>query len=323
MKKIIIICIAALASIQAYAQFDLTSEGQKMVRQAFDDALVLVRQSYVVLDADNKKYGLGDADYFGRTLGVGVRTDCGLMMLGDVAQPWRNDSKFDKYKENYRPEISLTECRSVKDSAFKAMEKKIDKFMMVSDSAIAYAQSVKSEESLGAVLPEEGKVNGWLVLLTSKEPIDDDNDSPLSIDVYKQTITFEKQQKRYPIESTPAMNVKNIIGGIYVVPSYKMGKIIFRYAGLLEKTKDGWRLLLTSKNALECEASGASAKDKKKSESDKEEQLKPLEKKATGAEPKGDDSKACKKLKPKKQDDSQKDDPPVKPVNEEQLNKID
>lgn len=261
MKKITIICCALFLSLCATAQIDLTSEGQKMVKQAFSNAFVLVRQNYVIADSNHSKYGLGDEDFFGRKVGIGVRTDYGLAMLTSVAQPWKEDASFNQYKDNYKPEVSRTEFKELKDTAFKAMDKPADSFILANNASIAYAPEIICQNALTATLPEPGKVTGWLVLLTSEQPIITNHNSALSIDVYKQTITFEQKKLNYPIESNSSLSSKNIIGGIFVVPEYETGKIIFKYVGLIEKSKEGWILVLTTKDVLQNISANKSTKE--------------------------------------------------------------
>ena len=41
----------------AVAQLDLTSEGQKMVKNALEEAVVMVRQNYVLANTQQEEFG--------------------------------------------------------------------------------------------------------------------------------------------------------------------------------------------------------------------------------------------------------------------------
>lgn len=253
MKKITTLCCALMLSLCAVAQIDLASEGQKMVRNALTDAVVLVRQNYVLVNDKQEEFGRSNNDYFGRAYGVGLITDCGLSVSAATAEPWRNDEAFAKYRDSkeYVPKLSATEVRYAGKNRYETLTMDTSKVRFTADSVIAYLPMTPNP-ALHAELPVDGDVTGWLVILSSLGNVETDETSEIAIDAYKYTVTFDKRSKVSPIEQTPSMQVKNILGGAFFVPSYVMGQITFRYVGFLMKNDDGWQLVKTDKSFLEC-----------------------------------------------------------------------
>lgn len=256
MKRLLLSCCALVLSLCAVAQIDLAlaSEGQKMVRNALTDAVVLVRQNYVLVNDKNEEYGRAGQEYFGRAYGVGLFTDCGLAMPTTTAEPWRGDNAYDKYRnsDEYKPKVSMTELRYAGQAQYKTATFDAPEFVYTRDSAVLYTSGIQKEAAIHADLPQDGEAAGWLVLLTSSGNIETDETASLSIDAFKYSITFDKKGVLYPIEQTSSMRVKNIIGGAFFIPSYSMGQITFKYAGIMVMKEDGWYLEKVDKIFLNC-----------------------------------------------------------------------
>lgn len=253
MKKITILCCALMLSLCAVAQIDLTSEGQKMVKNALTDAVVLVRQNYVLVNDKQEEFGRSNKDYFGRAYGVGLITDCGLAVPATTAEPWRVDNAFDKYRDSkeYTPKVSETEIRRVGMNRYENITLDSTKVRFTADSLTAYLPMVQTP-ALHAEMPNNGEVAGWVVILSTNGNLETDETADIAIDAYKYKATFDKLNVRYPLEQTPSMLVKNILGGAFFVPSYSMGQITFKYAGVLVKQGNEWQIVKTDKSFLDC-----------------------------------------------------------------------
>lgn len=256
MKRLLLSCCALVLSLCAVAQIDLAlaSEGQKMVRNALTDAVVLVRQNYVLVNAKNEEYGRAGQEYFGRAYGVGLFTDCGLAMPTTTAEPWRVDNAYDKYRnsDEYHPKASFTELRYAGQSQYKTVTFENPEFVYTQDSTLLYASGIQKETTIHAELPQDGEVSGWLVLMTSSGNLETDESATVSVDAYKYSITFDMKNILYPIEQTSAMRVKNILGGAFFIPTYTTGQIIFKYAGVLVMKDNEWYLEKIDKIFLNC-----------------------------------------------------------------------
>jgi hypothetical protein len=242
-----------MLSLCAAAQIDLTSEGQKMVRNALTDAVVLVRQNYVLVNDKQEEFGRSNKDYFGRVYGVGLITDCGLAVPTTTAEPWREDEAFAKYRDNkeYTPKVSACEIRYAGKNRYETLTLDTNGMRFTADSLTAYLPVTKNP-ALHAEMPENGEVTGWIVILSSSGNIETDETSDIAIDAYKYTVTFDKRSKLYPLEQTSSMKVKNILGGAFFVPSYSMGQITFKYAGVLVMKENEWHIVKTDKSFLDC-----------------------------------------------------------------------
>ena len=257
MKRITFFILTIAMTFTAMAQLDIASEGQKMVRTALTDALVLIRQNYVLVNDKQEEYGRAGHEYFGRAYGVGLFTDCGLAMPTSAAEPWRTDKAYDKFRSSneYIPKISLTELRHAGQSKYTTASLDATSFVYTRDSMMLYTSSINKDASIHSELPEEGEVNGWLVLLTSSGNLETDETAPVTIDAYKYAITFDKKSILYPIEQTSSMRVKNILGGAFFVPTYSTGQITFKYAGILVMKDENWCLKKIDKIFLNCNPS--------------------------------------------------------------------
>ena len=253
MKKITTLCCALILSLCAAAQIDLTSEGQKMVRNALSEAVVLVRQNYVLVNDKQEEFGRFNKDYFGRAYGVGLITDCGLAVPATTAEPWREDEAFAKYRDSkeYAPRVSASEIRYAGKNRYETLTMDTTKMRFTTDSLTVYLPMTKNP-ALRAEIHENGDVTGWVVILSSTGNLESDETSEIAIDAYKYTLSFDKQSKSYPLEQTPTMKVKNILGGAFFVPSYSMGQITFKYAGVLTKQGNDWQIVKTDKSFLDC-----------------------------------------------------------------------
>lgn len=255
MKKLALTIITIALSLTSMAQFDfVATEGQKMVQNALSDALVLVRQNYVLVNDKNEEYGRSGQEYFGRAYGVGLFTDCGLAMPTSTAEPWREDKAYDKYRssDEYKPKVSMTELRYAGQTQYKAATFNSPEFVYTHDSAVLYTSGIPKEATIHTELPKDGETSGWIVLLTSSGNLEADETAPISVEAFKYSITFDKKTVLYPIEQTPSMRVKNIIGGAFFIPFYSMGQITFKYAGIMVKKEDGWYLEKVDKIFLNC-----------------------------------------------------------------------
>lgn len=259
MKRLWLSCCALVLSLCATAQIDLAlaSEGQKMVRNALSDAIVLVRQNYVLVNAQNEEFGRAGQEYFGRAYGIGLFTDCGLAMPSATAEPWRVDNAYDKYRnsDEYRPKASFTELRYAGKNQYKTVTFENPEFVYTRDSSLLYISDIQTEATIHAELPQENEVSGWLVLMTSTGNLETDEFATLSVDAYKYSITFDKNNTLYPIEQTSSMRVKNILGGAFFIPTYTTGQITFKYAGVLVMKDNVWYLKKIDKIFLNCNSS--------------------------------------------------------------------
>ncbi|MBR4535176.1 MAG: hypothetical protein IKO62_00785 [Bacteroidales bacterium] len=258
MKKLMLIIVVLGFVTSAVAQLDLTSEGQKMVKNALEEAVVMVRQNYVLANTQQEEFGRSGREYFGRAYGVALFTDCGLAMPTVTAEPWRTDNAYDKYRgsKEYTPKISMTEIRYAGKSQYEKVSYEALEYVYSKDSAVVYTKGLQQVSSVHAEALAEGEASGWLVLLCSNGNLEADETSTLTMDAHKFAFSFDKRNLLCPIEQTPSMKVKNIVGGAFFVPVYSMGQITFKYAGIMVKKGEDWYLRKTDEIFLSCEPVG-------------------------------------------------------------------
>lgn len=268
MRKIISLILVLGMMANAVAQLDLTSEGQKMVKNALAEAVVLVRQNYVLVNSQQEEFGRADKEYFGRAYGVALFTDCGLAMPTVTAEPWRTDNAYDKYRgsKEYTPKISMTEVRYAGKGLYEKVSYESLEYVYAKDSMVVFTQGIRQQASVHAEAPADAETAGWLVLICSNGNLEADETSAITLDAHKFSFTFDRKGVMYPIEQTSSMKVKNIVGGAFFVPVYTMGQITFKYAGIMVKKDDDWYLRKTDKIFLSCAPVGNTADTLKKIE---------------------------------------------------------
>ncbi len=249
MKRILLFCCTLFLSLFAYAQLDLTLEGQKMVRNALTDGIVLVRQSYVLENSNQEQFGIKGHDYFGRVLGVGLITDGGLVVPATTAKPWLNDEAYIKFRDNkeYSPKLSTTEIRYANKASFEKIAEKGTNYVFNRDSSIACTAMPHQDITLQGFTTKEETLNGWLVLLTTTGNVENEDPSTLSVDALKYSVSFDNKSNYCPIEETSTMRAKHVLGGAFFMPNYTMGQITFKYVGILVRNENGWILVKTDK----------------------------------------------------------------------------
>lgn len=255
MKKIFILVLFSSCSLFAYSQKviprqlnpdDLLKEFESIGGQtlghyfwldAVSSAFFISRQSFQVADKKTGElYGLNNRDEFGTEITLGVKLKDGFLLTDKAVRPWEYNSKFNSYRDGYKPVPYLSEYteqgeKSDYDSltcSLQEGEKPLDIY------------SFKSNIFKGKGLDydvAEGTRKGWLVWAYTDKDADLNKTAKLSFVCCEKELDVKVDSK----ESVSAPKDKNILGGIYVVPSITgIGIVKFLLCGVITENDAKW-----------------------------------------------------------------------------------
>ena len=204
-------------------------------------ALFLFRQSFQV--ADNKTgdlYGLNNQDEFGAEVSIGIKVKDGFVLTDKAIHPWAYNSKFDEYKEKYKP-VPYISLYSEIETCVKYDSININ-YPIREEQTVEESYLVHSELFKGKGLSidnSEGSKDGWIVFVCANKEADLNKISEVSIVCYNKPVDIIKGKK---IDVVTPNNMK-IIGGVYVLPcKLDIGVMTFKLCGLLLEDEGKWRL---------------------------------------------------------------------------------
>lgn len=204
-------------------------------------ALFLFRQSFQV--ADNKTgdlYGLNNQDEFGAEVSIGIKVKDGFVLTDKAIHPWAYNSKFDEYKEKYKPVPYLSLYSEIETGVKYDSINKI--YPICEEQKVKESYLVHSDLFKGKGLSidnSEGSKDGWIVFVCANKEADLNKISEVSIVCYNKPVDVIKGKK---IDVETPNNMK-IIGGVYVFPcKLDIGVMTFKLCGLLLENEGKWRL---------------------------------------------------------------------------------
>lgn len=206
---------------------------------AVSSAFFISRQSFQVADKKTGElYGLNNRDEFGTEITLGVKLKDGFLLTDKAVRPWEYNSKFNNYRDGYKPVPYLSEYteqgeKSVYDSLYCSLpegEKPLDVY------------SFKSNLFKGKGLDydvAEGTRKGWLVWVYTDKDTDLNKTAKLSFVYCEKELEAKVDSK----EGVSAPKDKNILGGIYVVPSITgVGIVKFLLCGIITEKDAKWHV---------------------------------------------------------------------------------
>lgn len=244
MKKYILLLIFSISVFPtAYSQIFVKLENAYLVEKSLETSIFLLRQEYQLEDTlTHKRYTLDNRSDFGSAVSFAVLTETGYIVLNDIVVPWEKDSRYEPYKgKQYRPVLSRTLVRTVKDSAWRESAL----ISPLSVSPMKDTQWVEIKDSLyakGLVKDcSDGKKDGWAVWLASAEEHVDS--SALSLIVYRQAIELSDKDTDDIVIKAPDTK-SNMLGGLYMQPCFdRIGQIVFKVCGIVVRKEDSWVLV--------------------------------------------------------------------------------
>lgn len=254
------------------AQIFVSSSSQQLIEQAVQEGIVLLRQEYQLEDTiTRKRYTWDNRPEFGSATSLCVLTETGYVVADDVLAPWRNDDRYRQFQDSiFRPVLSKTFCRSIRDSVWRAVPGTIapQKSRPLCVSSWLQVDDTLFQSSGFTIDFSAGEKEGWLVWLTSDKEKKFDS-SALSLLIYRHKLTMEDGTDccEIPAAATP----RRIIGGIYIEPQcLKIGKVTFALSGVVVGKDDKWKLLRLIPNIpIESDDTGALTPVERESISDR------------------------------------------------------
>jgi hypothetical protein len=234
------------------AQIDrisLGSSNQQLIESAVKEGLFVIHQCYQLQDVTSetpKFFGRNEQAYFGDTHSLAVKTSGGYYVSESAVKPWENDLRFLEYKDNaqYSPVVSQTEYRSLDDAQYKPLPFKSSPLSELSEKRFSAVGDDKTFQGKGFLTDNlNGKKDGWLVLAVADKTVADAaKNTPVSLIIYRQELTFEDGKDLYEIKK-PSTE-KKILGGIYVLPEVTdIGQVSFKLSGMVHLEKTKWNVV--------------------------------------------------------------------------------
>lgn len=244
MRKIIFIVNFLLLSVSSFAQFSLgQSVGQQYVENAVRTGIVLTKHSFRICDEKSGDlFGLDGKDEFGSQYAFGVKVPDGILLTNRSVCPWLYDVNFEKYKDEYSPVLFQASYSGLEGTPkFDLLDYEYDKKEVLVDTAV-YRFMSSTFGGKGFTLDNTaGKKDGWTVWVIARENSNSDSNVQLDFLVYRKEITVSRNGQSFEVDKPDGK--LNILGGIYVVPTFKeVGIIEFQLCGVLALTNASWRI---------------------------------------------------------------------------------
>lgn len=242
MKRIILYAIAfvitaTICNAQNFADFRFKSMMQGIAEEAIKPGLFVIRQDYVIKrNSDGATFGLDNRPEFGTTYSLAVKTTNGYIISEPAVKPWLYDKHYDQLqdKKSYTPVILQTRISPLQDSLSYSQ---ID----ISDSAKFENHQrlwiVRQPDTSNGSFPTfQTGYSGYTVWISVDEKKELHRKMSAKFSFTTDSIAFDK-----PTVITPNFSKDNILGGLYIIPSYpKIGEIQFQLAAVIVPEQDGW-----------------------------------------------------------------------------------
>ncbi len=241
MKRFIFLFVTVFAYYSVFAQNFIKSLAQEITNQAISGSVVLVRQSYYLVDkTTGEAYGRNNRDEFGSNVSLGVLTTAGVLLTDEAANPWNYEKNFDfkQYEKDYAPEIIKTEIKNIDDdrSSFSVQSSamKPDEMNGVLLGKIETGNSSKLEIDV-----EPGKKDGWIVWFLNDGSSDDIESQHISMESYTASLDITKKKDVYEINQP--IDSARVVGGIYLNLQFLGGgHVVYKLAGYMIRQDGKW-----------------------------------------------------------------------------------
>lgn len=204
-----------------------------LVKDAVAPSLSILRQQYR-LELNGNYYGKNGKAFYGETYSLGIKVSGGMLFLGDVVEPWKNDADYKRANADgkYKTEYFWTYQRKLADSIYKAVELELG-----SDFTKPLNQGKSLWEhqdgDLGLDIDRTpGQKAGYMVWAYAATNV---HDSAMTVNLTQSAITVNARQ-----DTTVALSPDNpdrVLGGLFVVPKYSTGgRVQFMLVGVAVRT---------------------------------------------------------------------------------------
>lgn len=256
MKKFFISFFCFLCASFSYSQKVIPGQiiredllkGIDNVGQALDKGLVidavcsaffLSRQSFQVADKKTGElYGLNNHDEFGTEITFGVKLRDGFLLTDKAVRPWEYNSKFNSYRDGYKPVPYLSEYteqgeKTDYDSLTYSLQETMNPL-----EVYCFKSNIFKGKGLDYDIAE-GVQKGWVVWAYTDKDADLNKTAKLSFVYIEKELNVATDGK----ESVLPPKDKNILGGIFIVPSVTgVGVVKFLLCGIITEKEDKWNV---------------------------------------------------------------------------------
>lgn len=252
MKRVLTIAIVALfvsstvkAQLLGSIDFDpgkLTKSTacDDVVKKAIDGSVVIIRQSYQVKNKKNGKvFGRNGHKEFGQNYSLGVKTEAGLVFTDEALKPWLNDNAFKKVEDSYEPFVSLTEVRDIVNAKQTKFAQCPLQMGHQQPNGMWIANAGDVVQNAMEINTEDGGKDGWLIWFVCDNNLE--KAPEITIDI--QAINKKMEVKGEDLDIDSPEEVSEVLGGIYVCPTYNGGgHVAYCLVGLAIKEGPQWKL---------------------------------------------------------------------------------
>jgi hypothetical protein len=258
LRTSIILILACLFTPATYAQatsnktinakdldsyFNNVEGSPTYITTAIKSGLFVSRQSFQIYDeATGDIFGRNGKEEFGVQYSLGVKVPNGFVLSDKAVCPWKYDNGFFKYRDKYNPISYKASYTGLDKVEYDSLSYSLTKMDELVDSTL-YRFDSDTFHGDGFILDSStGDKSGWVVWITSADNADFETAPNISYSVFKKAVKIERQLQTIDIEKPST--VQNVIGGIYIVPSfYKIGVIELRLSGILAQNGEKWQLI--------------------------------------------------------------------------------
>lgn len=235
MRRIIMSIVTLLCVCGANAQLlggQFALSGKEITTKAVEQNVYVARLAYKITDKQSgKSFGRNGKDEFNSLLSVAVKTEDGTLLSSASLSPWKIDTDFMKYADDYNGVLTSVMLCGVTDSLFVPA---------TLPTSVSGSYDFVDAQTMGGLVidGQQGVKKGWVVWIAAE---DNAAKAPVNIlmDAQKVELNLNDTTSRHEITIVPKIN--NIIGGIYVEPCYKLAGIVqYRLVGLVEKFLGKW-----------------------------------------------------------------------------------
>lgn len=276
-KKILSIVLVLLAvtlpsSSQSLRDYLKSRSGKvdSLVLNAVSPALSIIRQQYR-LERNGDFFGRQNKPYFAETysLGINVSDLNGTLIHRSVVFPWEGDSDYQRINGNgkYRPAYFRSMRRIIMEKEWSDVELELGTQYVtpITQDSLLYKHAEKKADFGLPIDETAGMKQGYMIWVYSSTNL---QDSAMQVQFEQTELKVEANPDGKPL-SLNLGNIKNILGGIFIVPQVeRAGYIKLLLVGVAAKNSKGeWSLsLMTSKSGelTKVDESGKGDKSRKK-----------------------------------------------------------
>ncbi len=251
-----------------------------IVTDALSPELSIIRQQYQ-LEREGDHWGKNGKNYYGENYTLGVKVAGGIIFLGDVLTPWKNDADYQKRNAvgNYTPVLYRSYQRGINEGIFQEVELDLDSYAKPLNGDKSLYINADARKDFGLNIDEStGEKKGYMIWAYSTTTL---QDSAMLVNFVQNSYQVEATAESTIYSMTPD-NQERLLGGIFVVPKVERGgRVQFLLVGVAAPDADKkWNLhlLTTEANPLPKEIADKRKKkdDKKKEEEPNDSELTPI-----------------------------------------------